>query len=341
MQKIGKEVKIGLAVIGVLLVAFGYVLVKRLAHPSDTASTNEQTADSADPAASAPRPAVEKPTVIAATDSERPGDPVGHDSARSRWTLGGHDGEASGGKNSEPGSSVKNPFAATPREADSPEAHSGSLFSRNDSTADAPNRLPESARRLSPRDDRDRDPAALGGAVQTSDTAPAATASNSTVPLGSQSIFAKSAGEKATGDKGADDKGAGKFGSDRSAAPDPFPRRPAESAAAAAPAADALTRRSADATPPSDPFNRRPADLAQGADAFHAKAADAALDARNDAGKSFADRRAAESKSLTPVESPPFKPMGGGDNSADSRNPLRNISDADARPAGQARHLSR
>jgi nucleoid-associated protein YgaU len=155
------------------------------------------------------------------------------------------------------------------------------------------------------------------------------------VPLGSQSIFAKSAAEKATGDKGADDKTASaRFGPDRSAAPDPFQRRPAEPATAAASTADAFTRRSADAGPPSDPFNRRPADLAQGADAFHAKAADAALDVRNDAGKSFADRRPAESNSLTPVESAPFKPTGAGEYSADSRNPLRNVSDADARPTG-------
>ena len=334
MQKIGKEVKIGLAVIGVLLVAFGYVLVKRLSRPSDSTVASEQAAEPADAASRAPRPAVEKPTVIAATDSERPGDPTARDSARSRWTLGGRDGDASGGKNPEPASNVKNSFATTPREADSPEAHSGSFFGRTDSPADAPNRLSESARRLGPHDDRERDPAAGSGAVQTSDTAPAA-ASNSSVPLGSQSIFAKSAAEKAVGDKGADDKGApGRFGPDRSAAPDPFQRRPAESATAAAPAADAFNRRSADAAPPSDPFNRRPADLAPAADAFHAKAADATPDARNDAGKSFADRRPAESNSLAPVESAPLKPTGIGDNSADSRNPLRNVSDADARPTG-------
>jgi nucleoid-associated protein YgaU len=334
MQKIGKEVKIGLAVIGVLLVAFGYVLVKRLSRPNDSTVASEQAAEPADAAATAARPAIEKPTVIAATDSERPGDPTGRDSARSRWTLGGRDGEASVGKNSEPASNVKNSFAAAPREADSPEAHSGSFFGRNDAQADAPNRLPESARRLGPRDDRDHDPATVGGAVQTSDTAPAATVSNPSVPLGSQSIFAKSAAEKAAGDKVADDKASGRFGPDRSAAPDPFQRRPADSATAAAPAADAFNRRSADAAPPSDPFNRRPADLATGADAFHAKVADSTLDARNDAGKSFADRRPAESNSLAPVESRPLKPTSAGDNSADSRNPLRNISDTDARPTG-------
>ncbi|HKD36822.1 MAG TPA: hypothetical protein VKB78_08470, partial [Pirellulales bacterium] len=41
MQKIGKEVKIGLAVIGVLLVAFGYVLVKRLSRPGDAIASTD------------------------------------------------------------------------------------------------------------------------------------------------------------------------------------------------------------------------------------------------------------------------------------------------------------
>jgi nucleoid-associated protein YgaU len=327
MQKIGKEVKIGLAVIGVLLVAFGYVLVKRLAHPDDTAATPDQATAPAD-AAAAPRPAVEKPTVIAATDSERPGDPAGDDSKRSRWTIGGRGGEASDHKSGDPTSDAKNPFASTPRESASPESRAGSLFAHNEVQAESPNRLPESARRQVARDDRERDPGGVGGAVQASDTAPAATASEQSVPLGSQSIFAKSAADKVVGDKA----GADKFGLDRSAAPDPFQRR----AAASAPAADPINGRSADAAPTADPFNRRPADVAPAADPFHRKAAEAALDARTDAGKSFADRRSLEGNSLTPVENPPLKPAGIGDSSADSRNPLRNTSDGDAQPTGGA-----
>jgi nucleoid-associated protein YgaU len=325
MQKIGKEVKIGLAVIGVLLVAFGYVLVKRLAHPDDTVATPDQATAPADAAVAAPRPAIEKPTVIAATDSERPGDPAGYDSKRARWTIGGRGAEASDRKSEDPTSVAKNPFASTPRESASPEPRASSLFAHNEVPAESPNRLPESARRQGPREDRERDAASAGGAVQASDTAPAAAASEQSVPLGSQSIFAKSAADKVTGDKA----GADKFGPDRSAAPDPFQRR----AAGSAPAADPINGRSADAAPPADPFNRRPADVAPAADPFHRKSAEAALDARTDAGKSFADRRSVEGNSLTPVENPPLKPAGVGD-SADSRNPLRNTSAGDAQPAG-------
>src|SRR5690242_13659953 len=86
MQKIGKEVKIGIAVVGVLTVAFGYVLVKKISNsgdpgPGDQTAATTPTTEVA-PAAKSPA----KPTVIAATDGDRlaglPDDPK-----RNRWSL--------------------------------------------------------------------------------------------------------------------------------------------------------------------------------------------------------------------------------------------------------------
>ncbi len=85
MQKIGKEVKIGLAVIGMLLTAFGVVLYKRLTKPNDL----NVTAATADPAAQNSA-AADRPTVVAATDSEKPGDPAASDAepGHSAWGHG-------------------------------------------------------------------------------------------------------------------------------------------------------------------------------------------------------------------------------------------------------------
>ncbi len=77
MQKIGKEVKIGLAVIGVLLVAFGYVFYKRLAQPDEAAAATT------DVAATTPSDTADHPTVVAATETDRPS----HGPKRSPFSL--------------------------------------------------------------------------------------------------------------------------------------------------------------------------------------------------------------------------------------------------------------
>ncbi len=79
MQKIGKEIKIGLAVIGVLVAAFGYILFRKLTRPDDLAAAPPAATA---PAAAAPAAgAADKPTVVSATVTGRPADPA-TDSAR-------------------------------------------------------------------------------------------------------------------------------------------------------------------------------------------------------------------------------------------------------------------
>jgi nucleoid-associated protein YgaU len=72
MQKIGKEIKIGLAVIGVLVAAFGYILFRRLSRPEDGAAPAPASAAAIASAKTAQ--SSDKPTVVAATDSARPAD---------------------------------------------------------------------------------------------------------------------------------------------------------------------------------------------------------------------------------------------------------------------------
>ena len=82
MQKIGKEVKIGLAVIGVLLVAFGYVFYKRLAQPEEAvAASNVPPANTAAAGDSA-----DHATVVHPTDTSRPADAPA-DGKRSLFSL--------------------------------------------------------------------------------------------------------------------------------------------------------------------------------------------------------------------------------------------------------------
>jgi hypothetical protein len=339
MQKIGKEVKIGLAVIGVLLVAFGYVLVKKMMHPGDPAVA-EATEGSApaDPASAANglRAASEKPTVIAATDSDRSSEIPAADSKRSAWTIrSDRSAEASDAKRVDPGTAPKDPFAATPREAAaSPDAHAGSFFSRNDNSAGGTNRLDESQRH-EPNDAR-RDRQAGGGAVQASDSAPIAAASaDQGAGADSRSVFAKSANDRTVGDKrAADDKS---LAGGKPAAADSFPRRSAD----AAPAVDPFPRHSADTAPPSDPFNRRTADASPPADPFPRQSADVNVPASPGADPSVADRQREVPNALTPVENPGLKPTGLNDAAADSRNPLRHSADADSQPIGAADSGSR
>ena len=72
MQKIGKEVKIGLAVIGVLLTTFGDVLVKRLTRPSEAnAATVADWAQPGDNARSSAG-ASDRPTMLDGSALRRP-----------------------------------------------------------------------------------------------------------------------------------------------------------------------------------------------------------------------------------------------------------------------------
>lgn len=79
MQKIGKEVKIGLAVIGVLVAAFGFILVRRLSRPDDL----QAPVPSKTPAAIA---STDKPAVVSATGGNQPTEPT-PDSATSSRSL--------------------------------------------------------------------------------------------------------------------------------------------------------------------------------------------------------------------------------------------------------------
>jgi nucleoid-associated protein YgaU len=85
MQKIGKEIKIGLAVIGVLVVAFGYILFRRLTRPEDLAAA--PPASTAPSAVAKAAGAPDKPTVVSATDTGRAADLAdGASSSRSLFT---------------------------------------------------------------------------------------------------------------------------------------------------------------------------------------------------------------------------------------------------------------
>jgi nucleoid-associated protein YgaU len=75
-KKVSKEVKIGMAVIGVLATSFSYALVKRLAHESQAAAATttadpDHASDAAKAAAHA-KEAGEKPTLLAGLESGRP-----------------------------------------------------------------------------------------------------------------------------------------------------------------------------------------------------------------------------------------------------------------------------
>ena len=82
MQKIGKEVKIGLAVIGVLLAAFGYVFYKRLAQPEEAVAANNAAAANS----AAAGDSAEHATVVHPTDTGRPADAPA-DGKRSLFSL--------------------------------------------------------------------------------------------------------------------------------------------------------------------------------------------------------------------------------------------------------------
>lgn len=74
MQKIGKEVKIGLAVIGVLVAAFGFILVRRLSRPDDLPAPAASAKSSTTPAMNKPLASQDQPTVVSATENNRQAD---------------------------------------------------------------------------------------------------------------------------------------------------------------------------------------------------------------------------------------------------------------------------
>ncbi len=349
MQKIGKEVKIGLAVIGVLLVAFGYVLVKRLSRPADAIASSDSSAVATDATSAAPA-AASKPTIVTPTDSHT-GDTAA-DGSHSRWSNGARSAETSDARNDEP-RDVKNPFAATSREL-GPTDSRGSIFTRNQSAADAPQPLPESARRQAPRDDAGGDSRAA--TIQASDNAPSATASDQGAPIRSSSIFARSrkgdedkvAGDKTAADNGGADRSASKNPFERrgdtnstfadpsrrdaassASSADPFNRRPADGAASA----NAFDRQANDAPSRPNPLDRRAADATPSPDPVGRKSAEAAIDARP-ADRGFVDRQSPTANSLTPVETAPLKSVGA--DSVNSGNPLRGNASGDAQPTGGA-----
>ena len=115
--------------------------------------------------------AASKPTIVTPTDSHT-GDTAA-DGSHSRWSNGARSAEASDARNDEP-RDVKNPFAATSANLAPPTR--GSIFTRNQSASDAPQPLPESARRQALRDDAGGDSRAA--TIQASDNAPSASASD-------------------------------------------------------------------------------------------------------------------------------------------------------------------
>lgn len=312
MQKIGKEVKIGIAVVGVLTVCFVYVLIKKISNSGDQSPTADQTAATTTTAAPTPKPA--KPTVIAATDGDRVAS-LPDEAKRNRWSLGG--GRTVGdddGKAADPAADKRSLFAPSAREQGAPDSGAGSIFGRQ-GNLDAPNRFPDNAVRKDIRDESTRDARSLDGAVQASDSAPIA-GSNDSDKAGSgsaSSIFSKGIKSLDKQDQAAaDGKSSG-----------------------AEKGADPFQRRSTDAAPPSDPFNRRPAaDAAPANDPFVRKSIDAAKDAGEFGKKSTDERADASANGLAPVDGSASKWASRNDAQPD-RNPLRRL-DNDPAPNGGA-----
>ncbi len=307
MQKIGKEVKIGLAVIGVLLVAFGYVLVKKLTQGGDPGT---DTAAATSPATGDEKSKGSRPTVVTASDSDGSDAPA--DQKRSRWSLGAdRNGLAPDAKQGDPAADSRSPWAQTLREsAATPEPHGASRFAGDDTTS-AANDAGDSHRRDAHADDH------RFGAVQTSDSAPVATAAGG----GSTASDARSIYRKGDAVKAADDKDSPSDGSAAKSPADPFQNRFGNAAA------------------PSNAFERRSGDAAHSAnanaatDASPRKATDSNADGRDAAAKSFADRAPTRSSPIGPADDSGFKPTVPDDARSDSRNPLRR---ADAQPAVEA-----
>ncbi len=302
MQKIGKEVKIGLAVVGVLAVAFGYVLVKKIANSGDSSSAADQTAAATASTATTSAPAPAKPTIVAATEGDHLTGLGSEDSKRNRWTLGGRTASDADSKGADPAADSKNPFAPTAREAI--VADSGSAALSHERIAEAPNRLPDSARRQFAADEG-RDGGPPGSAVQASDMSQVQVngdgadknASSSPSVFGRSSRFAADKPDHA--------------GEDKAAAAEKTP-------------SDPFQRRLADSSPPADPFNRRPAaDLPPPSDPFNHKGSDAMGDSHGGSSKLTDERSGSQSSGLTPVNDSPFKHSATTGNSLDSQNPLR------------------
>ncbi len=236
MQKIGKEVKIGLAVIGVLLVAFGYVLVKKLTQGGDPGT---DTAAATSPSTSNEKPKGGRPTVVTASDSD--GSDAAANQNRSRWSVGGERGNQGEVNRGDPAADSRSPFAPTASEAAAmPEPRGSSRFAGDDNTSTVSD-SGESHRRDPHADDHHF------GAVQASDSAPvAANGTDRSTASDARSIFAKGDANKSAGDKDSTSDG---------------------SAAAKSPADPFQSRFGNAAAPSSNAFERRTADAARSADA--------------------------------------------------------------------------
>ena len=93
MQKIGKEIKIGLAVIGVLVAAFGYILFRNSTRPDDLAAAPPAATA---PATAAPRPARRTNRPSFPQPTGRPADAATDGGQSSRSLFGTpHRGQAS------------------------------------------------------------------------------------------------------------------------------------------------------------------------------------------------------------------------------------------------------
>jgi nucleoid-associated protein YgaU len=309
MQKVGKEVKIGLAVIGVLLVAFGYVLVKKLTQGGD--STTDAGAPTT--AAATTKEGTPRPTVVTASDSERGGDDAA-DSKRSPWsTASDRTARSLDFKQSDPAADSRSPFAPTARESAAvPEPRGASRVAGDDNTTAATD-ANDSHRRDAHSDDH-----RFGGAVQTSDTAPLANgAADGAAAPDSRSFFGKGAASKLAADK--DSAGDG-------------------SAAGKSPA-DPFQSRFGNAAAPSNAFERRSTEAAQSAaangtaDPSSRKATDSSFENRDATAKSFADRAPTRPNSISGADDSGFKVTAPDNPRADSANPLRR---SEAQPAAEA-----
>jgi nucleoid-associated protein YgaU len=112
-KKVGKEVKIGLAVIGVLVTSFGYVLVRRLAHESQAAAaTAAATPDHGSDAEKTKGRSdkSEKPTLLAGLESGRPAELTPEQKSSSSSLPDSHRRELADAGAADPGNSASDSF---------------------------------------------------------------------------------------------------------------------------------------------------------------------------------------------------------------------------------------
>ena len=261
MQKIGKEIKIGLAVIGVLVAAFGYILFRKLTRPEDLAAA--PPASTAPSATATAANTTDKPTVVAATDSGRPAD-AATDGASSSRSLFASTRRVQASETTDPGADshgsfmpaanntlFTNPAPANPVPANSAPANSAPASSGT--VADSATIVPPENRFSQFGHNNDASSAATGAATG---SAPAADTTGNAAPKthkahdGNHSLFTSGATAPA-----ADATAAPSTIGSAAASSDPFAQKSAasDSPAATAPAAVSSVATQAPGLMPVDP----------------------------------------------------------------------------------------